>query len=96
MLLHRLITLQVANVIAFAGHFPSIDSSLLAEPGDEAAGSIRTTTSIYGLLNQVAIFASVITKKLEHTNGYEAVQVSLQKKGYVHLHLYLPDPTCAT
>lgn len=40
LLLYFLIALQVADVIAAAGHLHGMDGGMAAEPGDEAAGGV--------------------------------------------------------
>ena len=40
LLLYFLIALQVADVIAVAGHLHGVDGGMAAEPGDEAAGGV--------------------------------------------------------
>ncbi len=47
--LHPLITLQVPNIIAAAGHLPGVNRSLIAEPGDEAAGGVGAAAGGDGL-----------------------------------------------
>lgn len=42
LLLHFLIALQVADVIAAAGHLHGVDGGMAAEPGDEAARGVDT------------------------------------------------------
>lgn len=42
LLLYFLIALQVADVIAAAGHLHGVDGGMAAEPGDEAAGGVGT------------------------------------------------------
>ena len=52
-LLHLLVALQVADVVAAAGHFHGVDGGLGAEPGDVAAAAMpsrRTKTSCMMML----------------------------------------------
>ena len=56
LLLYFLIALQIADVIAVAGHLHGMDGGMAAEPGDEAAGGVGTAAVGDGCRDAGGIF----------------------------------------
>lgn len=56
LLLYFLIALQIADVIAAAGHLHGVDGGMAAEPGDEAAGGVGAAAVDDGCRDAGGIF----------------------------------------
>lgn len=85
LLLYFFIALQVADVIAAAGHLHGVDGGMAAEPGDEAAGGIGAAAVGDGCRDAGGIFSGVVVEGWTHPvalglcglffHGHDAVAV---------------------
>ena len=85
LLLYFLIALQVADVIAAAGHLHGVDGGMAAEPGDEAAGGVGAAAVGDGCRDAGGIFSGVVIEGRAHPvtlglrgllfHGHDAVAV---------------------
>lgn len=66
LLLYFLIALQVADVIAAAGHLHGMDGGMAAEPGDEAAGGVGAAAVGDGCRDAGGIFSGVVVEGRTH------------------------------
>ena len=66
LLLYFLIALQVADVIAAAGHLHGVDGGMAAEPGDEAAGGVGAAAVGDGCRDAGGIFCGVVVEGRTH------------------------------
>lgn len=66
LLLYFLIALQVADVIAAAGHLHGVDGGMAAEPGDEAAGGVGAAAVSDGCRDAGGIFSGVVVEGRAH------------------------------
>ena len=66
LLLYFFIALQVADVIAAAGHLHGMDGGMAAEPGDEAAGGVGTAAVCDGCRDAGGIFCGVVVEGRTH------------------------------
>ena len=58
--LYLFVALQVADVVAFPGHFHGVYGCLGTEPCDVAAGSIGATTALDAFFDEACIFACIV------------------------------------
>ena len=85
LILYFLIALQVAEVIAAAGHLHGVDGGMAAKPGDEAAGGVCTAAVGNGCRDAGGIFRGVVVEGRAHPvalglcgflfHGHDAVAV---------------------
>lgn len=85
LLLYFFIALQVADVIAAAGHLHGVDGGMAAEPGDEAAGGVGAAAVGDGCRDAGGIFSGVVVEGWAHPmalgargllfHGHDAVAV---------------------
>lgn len=85
LLLYFFIALQVADVIAAAGHLHGVDGGMAAEPGDEAAGGVGAAAVGDGCRDAGGIFCGVVVEGRAHPvalglcgllfHGHDAVAV---------------------
>ena len=66
LLLYFFIALQVADVIAAAGHLHGVDGGMAAEPGDEAAGGVGAAAVGDGCRDAGGIFSGVVVEGRAH------------------------------
>lgn len=66
LLLYFLIALQVADVIAAAGHLHGMDGGMAAEPGDEAAGGVGAAAVGDGCRDAGGIFSGIVVEGRAH------------------------------
>ena len=66
LLLYFFIALQVADVIAAAGHLHGMDGGMAAEPGDEAAGGVGAAAVGDGCRDAGGIFSGVVVEGRAH------------------------------
>lgn len=66
LLLYFLIALQVADVIAAAGHLHGMDGGMAAEPGDEAAGGVGAAAVGDGCRDAGGIFSGIVVEGWTH------------------------------
>ena len=58
-----MVAFQIANVVARAGHFPCVDWSVGAEPGDEASGSINAAALFNGFVDKCEVRPGEIVER---------------------------------
>lgn len=85
LILYFFIALQVADVIAAAGHLHGMDGGMAAEPGDEAAGGVGAAAVSDGCRDAGGIFSGVVVEGRAHPvalglcglffHGHDAVAV---------------------
>lgn len=85
LLLYFLIALQIADVIAAAGHLHGMDGGMAAEPGDEAAGGVGAAAGGDGCRDAGGIFSGIVVEGGTHPvalglcgllfHGHDAVAV---------------------
>ena len=61
-LLHLLVALEVADVVASSGHLPGVDGCLSAEPGDVAAGGIHAAAFLDAFLHEPCVLPRVVVE----------------------------------
>ena len=66
LLLYFFIALQVADVIAAAGHLHGVDGGMAAEPGDEAAGGVGAAAVGDGCRDAGGIFCGIVVEGRTH------------------------------
>lgn len=66
LILYFLIALQVADVIAAAGHLHGVDGGMAAEPDDEAAGGVGAAAVGDGCRDAGGIFSGVVVEGRAH------------------------------
>lgn len=66
LILYFFIALQVADVIAAAGHLHGMDGGMAAEPGDEAAGGVGAAAVGDGCRDAGGIFSGVVVEGRAH------------------------------
>lgn len=85
LILYFFIALQVADVIATAGHLHGVDGGMAAEPGDEAAGGVGAAAVSDSYRDAGGIFSGVVVEGRAHPvalglrgllfHGHDAVAV---------------------
>jgi len=69
-LLYLLVALEVADVVAAAGHFHGMDGCLGAEPGNIAAGGIHATAALDAFPDEACVLAGIIIEGRRAPMGF--------------------------